>query len=365
MHACTNVKVSRDAKTCEVEVSAELPAEILTHYRAEALKELKRTAEIDGFRKGAAPEELVLKRIGEEALLRRAAEDAVHEELPKLFAAEKLLVIAAPQVALEVPLKDKALSFTAKAPLAPDVRLSDYKTVAAKYPEPEGPFEATDTDAEEALTHLRRERKRIELVEGGQTPEKASEEAASAAIESLPALDDAFAQSIGFKDTADFSASVRTNIGEEKKRRAEDKRRAEMIDAVVAKTEIAMPDIVRQWELDEMEAQFKNDLARAGTNLEAYLGHIGKTRDDVRAGWIETADKRAKTRLVLDAIAAKEAIEPAAEDIAIEVEHLKLHYPSADAGSLDAFVRRSMRTEMTVRFLEGKEPKVPPSNHQH
>lgn len=364
-HGCADVRVTRDENTLEVQVSATIPAETLSRYRRETLKDLRRTVEIDGFRKGSAPEEMVIKRVGAEALLRQAAENAVQEELPKVFAAEKLLVIAAPQVSVGVPQEGAPLSFTAKAPLAPHVELADYKKISLKHPESPGPFEATDQEAGDAILHLRRERKRIELIEAGSAPEKAAQEASKADSASLPAIDDAFASSIGFESAEAFTASVRTNIEREKRAQAHDKRRAEIIDAIVESSTIRMPEIVRAWELDEIEAQFSADLARAGTTVDAYLSHIGKTKDTVRDSWKDSAEKRAKTRLALDAIAAKEKIEPSAEDVSREAAHLKLHHPSASEEAVEAFVRRSLRTEMTVRFLEGKDPAVPPTTHQH
>lgn len=364
-HGCDAVSVKRNDTTREVELSATIPAALFERYRKEYLKRIAKNAEIDGFRKGMAPEDMVLKRIGTSAVLREAAETAVHEELPKVFAAENILVIATPHVSVGTPKEGEALSFTAKAPLAPHVELADYKKIASKHPEPAGPFEADEKEVADALIHLKRERKRIELIEAGSAPEKAAEESSSMEAASLPDLDDAFAVSIGFENAAAFIESMKKNMANEKKSRAEDKRRAGIIDDIVSASTIQMPDIVRVWELDEIEGQFGHDIARAGTTMEAYLGHIGKSREELRNSWKDTAEKRAKTRLALDAIAAKEHIEPSPEDVSREVEHLKIHHPGVNEESLEAFVRRSLRTEMTVRFLEGKDPKVPPTTHRH
>src|SRR3989344_1670925 len=99
-HSCTQVHIKRDLEHCEVHVEAEIPAEIIFGYRAETLKSLKRSIEVPGFRKGNVPDELIIKHVGEERLARETAEHAIGEELPKLFAAEKLLVIEAPKVTI-------------------------------------------------------------------------------------------------------------------------------------------------------------------------------------------------------------------------------------------------------------------------
>ncbi|MDP2648813.1 MAG: trigger factor, partial [bacterium] len=77
MSKLNNVKVSRDAKMWEVEVKAEIPAEVLAHYRDAALKEMQKTAKLDGFRAGKVPQERIIEVYGEASVMRSAAEHAI------------------------------------------------------------------------------------------------------------------------------------------------------------------------------------------------------------------------------------------------------------------------------------------------
>ena len=95
MHV-TNVKTKRDEDRWEFEVTAEIPAEAITQWRGKALTQMAREAQIDGFRAGKAPEELVLARVGEAALLERAASEAVRHELPEILAIEQANFVDAP-----------------------------------------------------------------------------------------------------------------------------------------------------------------------------------------------------------------------------------------------------------------------------
>ena len=70
----TDVKITRDSERWEVLVEAEIPAEIVLTYRNNATKEIQKTAKIDGFRPGHAPESEVIRVYGEPAILRRAAD---------------------------------------------------------------------------------------------------------------------------------------------------------------------------------------------------------------------------------------------------------------------------------------------------
>jgi FKBP-type peptidyl-prolyl cis-trans isomerase (trigger factor) len=99
-----------------------------------------------------------------------------------------------------------------------------------------------------------------------------------------------------------------------------------------------------------------------GTTFDAYLAQVKKSREEVRKEWQETADKRAKTRLILAEIARKENIEPSAEVVDHEMEHATQHYPSADKGALRAHISHALRNEMVLRSLTGESMDL---SHKH
>ena len=73
------VKVTRDTENWEVEVKAEIPAEAFVRYRASALKEMQKSAKLDGFRLGHAPESEIIRVYGEPAISRQAGEHAIQK----------------------------------------------------------------------------------------------------------------------------------------------------------------------------------------------------------------------------------------------------------------------------------------------
>jgi len=362
-----NVEVMRDEKAWEVEVKAELPLALMERYRAEALKELQKHAKLDGFRQGKAPLERVLAVYGEGAVLRRAAEDGIQHELPELLASENLLIIETPRVTMEEPVAGKGVRFSARAALAPSVTLPDYAKIAEKH---RGTIEDTsvsDKEHAEAMLHLRRERARIDKMEQGAEPQKALEEARALDESALPALDDTFVQTLGYENAEKFAEALRANIKTEKEIRAREKKRAAMLDELVEQSKISYPKALREYELDDIEARVKDDIARAGSNWEGYLAQVKKTREELRESWTDAADKRAKVRLILAEIGRKENIEPDEKAVAHEIEHAKQHYPDANVDSLRAHIAHAMRNEMTLRFLEGNTEKVghTADDHQH
>ncbi|OGG53349.1 hypothetical protein A2851_00010 [Candidatus Kaiserbacteria bacterium RIFCSPHIGHO2_01_FULL_53_29] len=347
-----NIKVTHDDAQWEVEIKAEIPAEALAHYRTEALKEIQKTAKLDGFRPGKAPEAEILRVHGESAILREAVQHAVEHELPELLAAEKVLIIESPRVTTDTPVSGKSLVFTARAALAPSVELPDYKKIAKKHTEIKEEVVVSDEEHTQALTHLQRERHRIDKIEAGVEAQKAAEESRAAEAKDLPELDDAFVQSLGYESAEKFAEVLRTNIKTEKEMQAAEKRRALILDELVKDSTIKYPAALREYELDDMEARLKDDLSRIGQNLEGYLTQAKKTREEVRAGWRDAADKRAKVRLVLAEIARKEAIEPDEKDLEHQLEHARKTYPQADPIALRAHIAHAMRNDATLKFLE-------------
>src|SRR3989344_6971047 len=387
----TNVNIKRDDERWEVEVKAEIPANVLLQYRAEALEEIRANAKLDGFRPGKAPAERILAIYGEGAILKHAAEHAIQHELPELLASEKLLIIESPRVSVDLsgatkslafsdfagdegrskeveetvvssgrragrsPLRtedsqSEAVSFTARAALAPNVELPDYKTLASKHPKESGAIEASDKEHIEALTYLRRERARIEKVESGGAPEKAAEESRAMEEKDLPPLDDAFVQSLGYENAEKFSAALRTNIKTEKERQVKERRRAAILDELAKESKISYPATLREYELTDMEERLRDDLSRMGRTYEEYLTEIKKTKEELRANWKDAADKRAKIRLILTEIARKEHIDADPEELERELEHAKKRYPSAPPETLRANLAHVMRNEAVLKW---------------
>jgi FKBP-type peptidyl-prolyl cis-trans isomerase (trigger factor) len=361
-----NTQVTRDTDAWEAEIKAEIPAELLASYRDTALKEIQKTAKLDGFREGKAPVDRILQVYGEAAVMRHAAQMAIEGELPLLLAKESLPIVEAPRVTTDTPEQGKSLVFTARAALAPDIKTGDYKAIAERIRATGEDTSVSDAEHAEALLHLRRERARIEKLEAGAEPAKAVEESKSMKEEELPAIDDAFVQSLGYADTAAFTDALRTNIASEKENRAREKKRAAILDELVSVSTVSYPKSLLDYELQDIEARLKDDLSRMGQTIEGYLVQMKKTREELVASWKEPAEKRVKVRLILSDIARTESIEPSEENVLHELEHAKQHYPDADPVNLRANIAHAMRNEMTLRFLEtGTVEQLPLQKHDH
>lgn len=351
--------VTRDEKAWELLVSAEVPADAIAEHRKHVLADLTKNAELPGFRKGKAPEAAVIKAVGDGEILRRTIEHAVQHELPEIIAKENANIVAAPKVMVEnAPSSFPAtepIKFTARAPLAPEVTLPDYKKIAKGHNEKKEEVTVTDEEHSQTLNHLKRERARITKVELGMNAQEAHAEAQKIEEKDLPALDDEFVKSLGFESADKFSEHVKTNIKNEKELQATEKRRAAMLDELVEKSTVKYPRLLLEYELDDMESRLKGDLEQMRVTFDKYLAEVKKTREEIRKDWEPAADKRAKVRLILSHIAVAEKLDADPERLEREFKHAKQHYPSANEANLHAHILHALRNEAVIAFLEGQK----------
>lgn len=348
--------VSRDDKRWELILKGEIAADSIALHRAHVLAELVKDAHLPGFRPGKAPEDQVVKTVGEAEVMRRTIEHAIHHELPEMLAAEDARIVASPQVTVESAPKsfpaEAPIVFTARAPLQPEITLPDYKSIAAKHNKEKKEVTVDDKEHQDTLVHLKRERARITKVELGLTPQEALDQARAMEEKDLPDLDDEFVKSLGYESAEKFTEAVKNNIKNEKELQEAEKRRAGLLDELVKNSKISYPSMLKDYELDDMEGRMKDDIQRMGLTMEKYLAETKKTMEEIRTSWEEAADNRAKMRLVLSKIGHEEKLDADPEKIEREIKHAKEHYPQADESNLRAHVTHAMRNEAVITWLE-------------
>ncbi len=135
-------------------------------------------------------------------------------------------------------------------------------------------------------------------------------------VKELPEADDEFAQDISdFETFEDYKSDLRKKLEE----RAEERRRHEfesdVLQCAVDNAKLDLPDALIEDELNAMIDDLRHTMAQQGFTLEIYCEYTGKSIDQIRVEYRPDAEIRAKTRLVLDAIADKESVEVTEEDI--------------------------------------------------
>jgi len=172
----------------------------------------------------------------------------------------------------------------------------------------------------------------------------------------MPELTDAFVKTLGdFSDVPDFRNKLSDMIAENKRDQAREKSRLRIADAIAEKTEVELPDIMIDSELNRTQAQFDADIQRMGVKLDDYLKHAKKSLEDLRKEWRPHSEKKAKLQLVLNEIARIEKIAPTTQEIEEEVNHIVEHYKDADREQAATYAETVLTNEKVFQFLESSE----------
>jgi len=174
----------------------------------------------------------------------------------------------------------------------------------------------------------------------------------------LPALDDDFAKTVGVADVAELRRAVKNELAHAAFHEARDDAAEKMLDHAVETATVEVPEILIQDELDHLVADLKERVREQGLTLEQFLLQARKTEKEIRDEWQPAAERRAKSNLVLDAIAKKENVTVSSQELAAQVAMTPLAQQDPRAlrdpvilGSL----ARSIRNRKTVDKLIGLE----------
>ena len=99
---------------------------------------------------------------------------------------------------------------------------------------------------------------------------------------------------------------VRDSLEMFKRREVEDIYENMLADAVVANSEVTVPEEIYEQEVEDLMNRWKTALTRQGIEPNAYFQATGISEDHIKNQYHDQAMNRAKSRLVLEAIAEKE-----------------------------------------------------------
>lgn len=367
----------------QARVTIQIPEAIADPILRRTAKRVVSDIRIAGFRPGKAPYEVVLRRVGREAL--------VQESLDALF--DRVYSEAMLQTELEVSSRPslenyaaEPISLTLVVPLQPVADLGDYATNLRV---PYEPVTVTEEDVDKLLDEMRDNRSAWSPVErparfgdmvtvditGMVGEEEVIQREGwdielSATNEGLvPGLDAAFvdmtvgeskqftltypadstskwagqtaeftttvhgikektaptdeelAQEAGdFPDFAALRAHLRSNLEEERGRQAETAYRRAVLESVVANAvTLEFPPQLVEDELERTLDEYKDDYRNMGLDFESYLRYTQQTVEQVREGLRSIAENRVKQRLALATAARTENVHLHAEDLEAEI----------------------------------------------
>ncbi len=328
----------------EVELSGDVPADTIAQYREAALLHIAEELNLSGFRKGHVPPDIALKKVGEVAALEEAVELFVRDFYPELIDVQKIDAVGRPDIRITKLAPQNPVGLLIRASVYPQVTLPNNWKTTGENIQLEPVPSATEEEVNKTLEDVRQSRaKPNELLdtEGKPLPP------------TLPELNDDFAKSVGaFENIDALKAQIRKGIGEEKERAEHDKRRGNIVDALLENTAVDVPRIFIESEQDKIISQMREDVARFGLSFEDYLKQSKKTEESVRNDFREQAAKRAKLQLTLNKIADEEKIGVDKEAVTTEMKQALEHFPNARPELLRIHIETVLRNEKVLKLLE-------------
>lgn len=386
----------------QVKIEGEIPFVELQKYRAAAIKNYGKDMEIDGFRKGHVPDAEVVKRAGEMAILSEMAERAINAAYPEACKHHKIDAIGYPQISITKIADNNPLGFTATVAVIPEITLGDYKKIAAAENKNKASMEVTDEEVETQTKDILRQKLAYErmqeaakqkseadekttdlgeatelptpeTVENAEAPEThthadgtvhegpAHDEAPeikAVTDDEIPELTDELVKELGqpgqFESVEDFKNKIREHLTIEKEKEVGAAHRAKITDKIIEASTMELPQILIDSEIEQMFAQMNEDLTRANLQMDDYLGHIKKTKEELAAEWKPAAEKRAQLQLILNEIAKKEGTKPDQAALDAQVDQLLEQYKDADQARVRVYVASVMTNEAVMQMLESQ-----------
>lgn len=137
----------------------------------------------------------------------------------------------------------------------------------------------------------------------------------------LPALDDEFASEVSEFDTLEeYKKDIKETLTIEKEKAAREAKEAAVIDAIIADSEMDIPEAMVTTQQKQMIDEFAQRMQMQGFSMEQYFQFTGASLDKMMEQVKPQAETRIKSRLVLEAVAAKEGIEATEEDYEEEIK---------------------------------------------
>ena len=181
--------------------------------------------------------------------------------------------------------------------------IGDNKDVHVTFPED---YQATDLAGKEALFVC----KVLEIKE-----------------KEVPELDDDFASDVSEFETLDeYKADLRAKLQENKDARAKEDKENQVVDKAIENATMELPQAMVDMEVKQMTNDFASRLQQQGLNVEQYFQFSGMNQEKMLAEMTPQAEKRIKTRLLLEAIAKAENIQISDERVDEEMQKMADQY---------------------------------------
>lgn len=178
-------------------------------------------------------------------------------------------------------------------------------------------------------------------------------------VKELPELNDEFAGEVSEFETLDaYKEDIKNKLAETKQSQAKAENENNVVQKVVENAQLDIPAPMVDEQVRNMIEDYARRLQSQGITFEQYLQFTGSTVEQLQDQMRPQAELRLRTRLVLEAVAEAEKIEPSEELVDAEIKKMSENY-KMDAEQIKtimgeagmAQMKADMAVQETVDFL--------------
>ena len=166
-------------------------------------------------------------------------------------------------------------------------------------------------------------------------------------VKELPELNDEFASEVSEFDTLDeYKKDVEKKLAEKKEIEANSKNEDAVVAKVVENASMEIPDKMIDAQAENMVQDMARRMQSQGLSLDMYLKYTGMTVEQMKEQARPDAEKRIRTRLVLEAVAQAENIQISDEKVDEEVAKM------AEAYKMEVDKLKSYMSESDIKQMK-------------
>lgn len=178
-------------------------------------------------------------------------------------------------------------------------------------------------------------------------------------VKELPELNDEFAGEVSEFETLDaYKEDIKSKLADTKQAQATAENENNVVQKVVENAQLDIPAPMVDEQIRNMIEDYARRLQSQGISFEQYLQFTGSTVEQLQDQMRPQAELRLRTRLVLEAVAAAEKIEPFEELVDAEIKKMSENY-KMDAEQIKSIMgeagmaqmKADMAVQETVDFL--------------
>ena len=143
----------------------------------------------------------------------------------------------------------------------------------------------------------------------------------------LPELDDEFAGEVSEFETMDeYKADLKAKLSETKQQQATTENENNVVEKVVSNASMEIPEAMIEEQVNGTIEDYARRMRSQGLTMEQYMQFTGMTVDKLKEEIRPQAEKRIRTRLVLEAVAETEKLEASEDAVEAEIRKMAENY---------------------------------------